>query len=657
MKKIMLALGLMFATLTLTNCSQEFDENITPDNAQKTFAVTANIPATRTSIDGMETSWVAGDKIALFYNDNYAGIYTNSAADLDRFEGTEPTLDDTTAYTWYALYPANFKESSGSITDYNSGRKPTNTAYDNVGYQSVDQDGYNSTAHVCNDKAPLWGKTTTEAGTTSVSFTMKHLCSMLAIEVTNAQSEEIIITGASFTSDKHDFVGTYNLNLTGDEVGYTASGASYVFQTASVNVKNGATLKNGEKATLYLPIKPFSTTENEKLTLAVQTNKGNVEKTITCPATAIKFTAGNIKTLTIAVEEVKSNLISLPWNENFDSNDLSKYILTNGGTDTKYFAEKQAGGTSAGELLISKSNGAMTINFASDRTAKTLYLTFNTNYSDRISISSVTTGVSITNNGTTSKFGRYIVTIPEGLDSFDLTLKNTTGSNVRIDNIRLAETAFIRSLVSISIASATDTYTIGETYSFDGKVVATYDDTTTAEVEGYDLDSTLVDTAKAGKYEVTVSYTENGITKTATYTVTVKDSSAVETKVTISYSDFTTSSYANNNGTHTKDDISYYTNQVYQGNGSVMQWHKNNAYLYNTTDLGKIKTIVIKTISSGSFTVYAGTASKPSTTKITGTQSNSDYTYDFSTGEYGYFQIKVGGATGKLKSIEITYEK
>lgn len=358
MKKIMLALGLMFATLTLTNCSQEFDENITPDNAQKTFAVTANIPATRTSIDGMETSWVAGDKISLFYNDNYAGIYTNSAADLDRFEGTEPTLDDATAYTWYALYPANFKESSGSITDYNSGRKPTNTAYDNVGYQSIDQDGYNSTAHVCNDKAPLWGKTTTEAGTTSVSFTMKHLCSMLAIKVTNTTGEPIVINSATFTSDKQDFVGTYNLNLTGNEVVYTPSGTTYVYKTATVNVKNAGELADGETAVLYMPIKPFANVAGETFTLTVNSSNGIITKDITLDAAnAVEFEAGSIKSLTISIEKNVTPGAALPFVEDFawvtaDTNEYTKTTAPEGYSFTNIY-----NAATAGEVKYGKGSG------------------------------------------------------------------------------------------------------------------------------------------------------------------------------------------------------------------------------------------------------------------------------------------------------------
>ena len=86
---------------------------------------------------------------------------------------------------------------------------------------------------------------------------------------------------------------------------------------------------------------------------------------------------------------------------------------------------------------------------------------------------------------------------------------------------------------------------------------------------------------------------------------------------------------------------------------SVVQWQKNNAYIYNTTNLGKIESITIEGASGGPFTVYAGTSANPTSTTITG----SNNVYDFSAGEYGFFTIKCGSSTGKCSAITITYTK
>ena len=77
-----------------------------------------------------------------------------------------------------------------------------------------------------------------------------------------------------------------------------------------------------------------------------------------------------------------------------------------------------------------------------------------------------------------------------------------------------------KTLVSISLTVDGDKQERGETYAFDGTVTALYSDNTTADVtssttfSGYNM-------AVSGDYTVTASYTEGGITETATYEFTV----------------------------------------------------------------------------------------------------------------------------------------
>ena len=77
-----------------------------------------------------------------------------------------------------------------------------------------------------------------------------------------------------------------------------------------------------------------------------------------------------------------------------------------------------------------------------------------------------------------------------------------------------------KTLSSISVSGYTTSFTVGDTFSFGGTVTATYSDETTADVtssatfSGYNMST-------AGNYTVTVSYTEGGVTKTATYSITV----------------------------------------------------------------------------------------------------------------------------------------
>ena len=75
-------------------------------------------------------------------------------------------------------------------------------------------------------------------------------------------------------------------------------------------------------------------------------------------------------------------------------------------------------------------------------------------------------------------------------------------------------------LDTITIAGYTTSLNRNAAFSFGGTVTANYSDGTTADVtsestfSGYNM-------SVAGTYTVTVSYTEDGITATATYSLTV----------------------------------------------------------------------------------------------------------------------------------------
>ena len=123
-----------------------------------------------------------------------------------------------------------------------------------------------------------------------------------------------------------------------------------------------------------------------------------------------------------------------------------------------------------------------------------------------------------------------------------------------------------------------------------------------------------------------------------------------EYKLTIDASSFNTTSYAANNNekttkaVNTSDSTDLYSvkwtsNQVMKS-GSNMQWQKSKGYIYNSTDLGTIKSVTV-TSSAGSFTTYYGTAEQPSS----GTTAGG-----------GYFKTLVGGATGTSSKLEVVFE-
>jgi predicted CoA-binding protein len=86
--------------------------------------------------------------------------------------------------------------------------------------------------------------------------------------------------------------------------------------------------------------------------------------------------------------------------------------------------------------------------------------------------------------------------------------------------------------IAITTPPSKTAYTVGDTLDTAGMVVtATYSDGSTAEVTG--VPSGFDSSAAAASQTVTVSYTEGGVTKTATFTVTINAASPAKTLASI----------------------------------------------------------------------------------------------------------------------------
>ena len=121
-------------------------------------------------------------------------------------------------------------------------------------------------------------------------------------------------------------------------------------------------------------------------------------------------------------------------------------------------------------------------------------------------------------------------------------------------------------------------------------------------------------------------------------------------KLTISPSDFNSTSYAANNNEKTsqavcttdaskKYEVKWTSYQVMLSGTTNMQWQKSKGSIYNSTDLGTITNVTV-TSSAGTFTTYYGTSAAPTSGTTVGN---------------GYFNVKVGGATGTTSKVEVTF--
>jgi len=220
--------------------------------------------------------------------------------------------------------------------------------------------------------------------------------------------------------------------------------------------------------------------------------------------------------------------------------------------------------------------------------------------------------------------------------------------------------------IAVDTMPAKTNYLVGETFSSLGLSLIGYDNAneeianTMMIYEGFttNYDSHAFTSGEVGTVGVTVTYSG----KTASFNVSVAAVPVAENTLHLSSDDFVSTSYAANNGEHTKpsvdasSDIKYFTNQVMKNSSNpVIQWQSNTAYMYNTTSFVEIHAIVIDLGAEGvsALTVREGATIIPSSgSAVTPSVVGTVHTYIFSSG-MPFFYISNGGATTYISTIEV----
>lgn len=306
MKKI-LTMGLMCAaTLAFTNCDKQDVEPQVP--AEKTpFTIIASAVDTKTANDGLKTVWAENDALNVFHavagttdygtNDKF----TFTGAD-NKFTGNLATpLEAGKSYDWYALYPySNFI------------KNPTNsdkTGYTYIGERSDQtqiQTGNDSKAHLIYGNTglrncPLYAVAKDVAASSTPTFTMKHLASVVAVNVTNTNDAPLTVSSVSFTAPTGTtIVGTYYINFTDNGDALYVDG-QYPGNVANLTVKSGTAIAKNGSAKFYLAIKPFTATSGQKLSISVN----GYSKEVTLDKN-IEFQAGHIVPVNFKYRKVET---------------------------------------------------------------------------------------------------------------------------------------------------------------------------------------------------------------------------------------------------------------------------------------------------------------------------------------------------------------
>ena len=311
MKKLSLFLGMaLAASLSLTNCTEKIEGPIAPATpAGIPFEISADI-STKTINNGLATQWAEGDAINLFHAEagktDYVSDkdFTLDATRVGVFKGSlSSALDASKSYDWYAIYPYN----QALETPANNA---TTAKYFYVGGRSdtpAVQNGNNSTSHLVERYAPLWGKAANVPSNEKPSMIMQHLASVVKVKVTNTTETPLTVNSVAFTSTE-PIVGQFYIDVTGTAVEYTTATGLYNSSTASLTVKGATPLAKGESAVYYIPIKPHTAASGSILKISVN----GYEKPLTLPKD-VTFTAGSIKTLAFNFDKVVVDYVTLPW--------------------------------------------------------------------------------------------------------------------------------------------------------------------------------------------------------------------------------------------------------------------------------------------------------------------------------------------------------
>ena len=299
MKKYLSYLGAsLVAIAAFSSCNKELTDPNEGIKGGIPFEITAASVDTKTSINGLKTSWVAKDAINLFHAEagktTYMsdGQFTITAENLDskKFTGTLASPLEAGNYDWYAIYP--YKEQISSPADQTNG-------YVYIGHSvAIYQNGNDSKAHLCGSPCPLYGVSKSIDASSPVSLEMKHLTSVVEINVTNSNDEPLTVSNISISTDE-DIVGSYYINFAGKNVVYNPADANYVKTVANLKVQNGTALAKGETASFYIPIKPHVAENGSVITIIVN----GYEKTISLTKD-VTFTAGKIKKISFAYDYV-----------------------------------------------------------------------------------------------------------------------------------------------------------------------------------------------------------------------------------------------------------------------------------------------------------------------------------------------------------------
>ena len=529
MKKLLVLMGLATAAFSFTGCQK--NEMKDADNGFKgtsTFEFVADIAQTKTTLDPdtYAVDWEEGDVIYMVTKDEeWGAAYSsdnNNVTTIAEFvyaDGkfvTESTISGG-EHTFYAMY---------SRGDQKTWHRGAGSSHSLLSTQS--QDCSAPTAHIKLNDALVGTFTATTPMTEPAKVDMHHLYTMMQVDVMNNTGTDIEVTKFEMTAAGADLAGVFNVKSFETPSISTKSGAS---STITVNVANGA-VKAGAPLPIYFVMAPLADYSGD-VTFKVTDAGGNTyTKTVTLKKN-MTFAAGKYNTTPYTISSadvVEPEPANVTWDLSKDeTSEASASVIA---WDSDYVSMNSTRASSSTTAANNYYPGTTGKTYTSTRFYKGNSLTIAPKAGYKItsvvftatsdSYASALSGSTWTNASATVNSKVVTVTPTNGAQSVTATIGGICGFTSVV--VYYAENAGgeepeTKTLASITISGQTTAYTVGDEFEFDGTVTATYSDGTTATVTPTSVSEPDMDAE--GTKDVTVTYTEGGVTVETTYQINV----------------------------------------------------------------------------------------------------------------------------------------